>query len=158
MLNTLLCTCLHGNQCKSSLWLTNLEDTYFFHIDTYFLNHSYVNFYYSEHSKATFTYAGSGCGAETGGFWHSRCATAGMFTHTRSGGGRICHFLRIKMVWSARFRSRRGKLGVGPICCGVDFAPTPPPLRDRVCVNACNDLCWSQFFARVRSTHVWTYL
>ena len=35
------------------------------------------------------------------------------------------------------------------------------PLRDRVYVNACNDLCWSQFSARlrrVRSMHVWMYL
>ena len=95
--------------------------------------------------KATFTHARSGCGAEAGGFWYSRSATAGMFTHTRSGRGRICHFLRTMMVWSARFRSGRGKLGVGPISCGVVFAPAPPPLRDRACVNACNDLCWSQF-------------
>ena len=29
-------------------------------------------------------------------------------------------------------------------------APAPPPLRDRVCVNACNDLCWSQFSTRLR--------
>ena len=63
---------------------------------------------------------------------------------------RICHFLRTKMVWSARFRSGRGKLGVGPISCGADFAPAPPPLRDRACVNTCNDLCWSQFSARLR--------
>ena len=28
-----------------------------------------------------------------------------------------------KLAWSARFRSGRGKLGVGPICCGADFAP-----------------------------------
>ena len=52
------------------------------------------------------------------------------------------------MVWSARFRSGRGKLGVGPISCGAVFAPAPPPLRDRACMNACNDLCWSQFSAR----------
>ena len=32
------------------------------------------------------------------------------------------------------------------------------PPRDRVCVNVCNDLCWSQFSARLHSTHVWTYL
>ena len=108
--------------------------------------------------KATFTYAWSGCGAETGGFWHSRSATAGMFTHTRSGRRRICHLLRAKMVWSARFQTRRGKLGVRPICCEADFAPALPPLRDRVCVNACNDLCWSQFSALVCSAHVWTYL
>ena len=38
-----------------------------------------------------------------------------------------------------------GKLGVEPICCRADFVPTPPLLRDRICVNACNDLCWSQF-------------
>ena len=76
--------------------------------------------------------------------------TAGMFTHTRSGRGRICHFLRTMMVWSTRFRSGRGKLGVGPISCGADFAPAPPPLRDRACVNTCNDLCWSQFSARLR--------
>ena len=87
-------------------------------------------------------------GAETGGFWHSRSATAVMFTNTRSGRGRICHFLRTMMVWSARFRSGRGKLGVGPISCGADFAPAPPPLRDRACVNACNYLYWSQFSAR----------
>ena len=62
--------------------------------------------------------------------------------------------LRTKMVWSTGFRSGRGKLGVGPICCGADFVPAPPPLRDRACVNACNDLCWSQFSARVRSAHV----
>ena len=106
----------------------------------------------------TFTHARSGCGAETGGFWHSRSATVGMFTHTRSGRGQICHFFRTMMVWSARFRSGRRKLGVGPICCGAVFAPVPSPLRDRSCVNACNDLCWSQFSARVRSAIVWTYL
>ena len=36
-----------------------------------------------------------------------------------------------------------------------------PPLPDRACVNACNDLCWSQFSARSRPrppVHVWTYL
>ena len=64
--------------------------------------------------------------------------------------GRICHFFRTMMVWSARFRSGRGKLGVGPISCGADFAPAPPPLRDCACVNACNDLCWSQFSACLR--------
>ena len=85
----------------------------------------------------------------------------GMFTHTWSGRGQICHFLRTMMVWSARFRSGRGKLGVGPISCGADFAPAPPPLRDRACVNTCNDLCWSQFSAHLRPrppAHVWTYL
>ena len=112
-------------------------------------------------SKATFTHARSGCGAEAGGFWYSHSATAGMFTHTWSGRGRICHFLRTMMVWSAQFWSGRGKLGVGPISCGAVFAPAPPPLRDRACVNACNDLCWSQFTARPRPrppAHVWTYL
>ena len=69
---------------------------------------------------------------------------------TRGGRGWICHFLRTMMVWSARFRSGRGKLGVGPISCGAVFAPAPPPLRDRACVNTCNDLCWSQFSARLR--------
>ena len=111
--------------------------------------------------KATFTHARGGCGAEAGGFWHFRSATAGMFTHTRSGRGWICHFLRTMMVWSARFRSGRGKLGVGPISCGADFAPAPPPLRDRACMNTCNDLCWSQFSARLRPcppAYVWTYL
>ena len=71
------------------------------------------------------------------------------------------HFLRTMMVWSARFRSRRGKLGVRPISCGAVFAPAPPPLLDHACVNACNDLCWSQFSARLRPrppAHVWTYL
>ena len=115
--------------------------------------------------QATFPHARGGCGAEAGGFWHSRSATAGMFTHTRSGRGadaeRICHFLWTMMVRSARFRSGRGKLGVGPISCGADFTPAPPPLRDRACVNTCNDLCWSQFSARLRPrppAHVWTYL
>ena len=110
-------------------------------------------------NKATFTHARSGCGAEAGGFWYSRSATAGMFTHTRSGRGRICHFLRTMVVWSARFRSGCGKLVIGPISCGAVFAPAPPPLRDRACVNACNDLCWSQFSARPRPrppAHVWT--
>ena len=94
-------------------------------------------------------------------FWQSRCAIADIFTHTWSGRERICHFVRTKMVWSARFRSGRGKLGIGLICCGADFASAPPPLRDHVCVNACSDLCWSQFLpapARVPSGHVWTYL
>ena len=68
----------------------------------------------------------------------------------RTRSGRICHFLRTMMVWSTRFRSGRGKLGAGPISCGADFAPAPPPLRDRACVNTCNDLCWSQFSARLR--------
>ena len=89
-----------------------------------------------------------GCGAEAGGIWHSRFATAGMFTHTRSGSGRICHFLRTMMVWSVRFWSGRGKLGGGPISCGAVFAPAPPLIRDRACVNTCNDLCWSQFSTR----------
>ena len=62
-------------------------------------------------SKATFTYAQSGCGVQTGGFWHSCSATVGMFTHTRSGRGRICHFFRTKMVWSAWFWSGCRKLG-----------------------------------------------
>ena len=101
-------------------------------------------------TQATFTNARGGCGAEAGGFWNSGSATVGIFTHTRSGRGRICHFLRTMMVWSARFWSRRGKLGVGPISCGAVFAPAPPPLRHRACVNACNDLCWSQFSARLR--------
>ena len=77
---------------------------------------------------------------------------------TRSGRG---FFLWTMMVRSARFRSGRGKLGVGPISCGADFTPAPPPLRDRACVNTCNDLCWSQFSARLRPrppAHVWTYL
>ena len=95
----------------------------------------------SHFAEATFTHARSGCGAEAGGFWYSRSATAGMFTHTRSGRGRICHFLRTMMVWSTRFQNGRGKLGVGPISFGAVFAPAPPPLRDRACVNACNDLC-----------------
>ena len=86
---------------------------------------------------------------ETDIFWHSRSATAGMFTHMPSGRGRICHYLRTKIVWSAQFQSGHGKLGVGPICCGVDFAPTPPTFCDRVCMNACNDLCWSQFSNRL---------
>ena len=63
---------------------------------------------------------------------------------------RICHFLRTKMVSSTWFRSGRGKLGVGPICCGADVAPAPPLLRNHVFVNACNDLCWSKFSARLR--------
>ena len=82
------------------------------------------------------------------------------YVHT-CGRGRICHFLRTMVVWSARFRSGRGKLGVGPISCGADFAPAPPPPRDRACVNTSNDLCWSQFSARLRPrppAHVWTYL
>ena len=52
------------------------------------------------------------------------------------------------MVWSARFRSGRSKLGVGPIFCGAVFVPPPPPLHDRAYVNAFNDLYCSQF-----STH-----
>ena len=74
-----------------------------------------------------------------------------VFSHTRSGRGQICHFLRTRMVWSARFRSGRGKLVVGPICCGANFVPAPPPLLDRACVNACDDLCWSQFSACFRA-------
>ena len=31
-------------------------------------------------------------------------------------------------------------------------------LRDCECVNACNDLYWSQFSSPVSSTHVWMYL
>ena len=98
------------------------------------------------------------CGTETGGFWHSLSATAGMFTHTRNGHGQICHFLRTKMVWSTQFQNGHGKLGAGPICCGANFAPTPSPLRDRICVNTCNDLCWSQFSARICCAYVRTYL
>ena len=110
------------------------------------VSHHLIHQTWQKH-KTTFTYARSSCGAETGRFCHSRCATADMFTHTWS--GRICHFLRTTMLWSVRFRSGRGKLGVGPICCGADFAPAPPAFRDRVCVNACNDLCWSQFSTRL---------
>ena len=46
-----------------------------------------------------------------GGFWHSRSATAGMFTHAQIGRGRICYILWTKMVWSTWFRSRRRKIG-----------------------------------------------
>ena len=63
-----------------------------------------------------------------------------------------------RWFWGVRFQSRRGKLGVGPICWRADFAHNPPLLRGRVCVNTCNDLCWSQFSARVHSMDVWTYL
>ena len=101
-------------------------------------------------SALSYVHTCSGCAAEAGGFWYSRSVTAGMFTHTRSGRGRICHFLRTMMVWSTRFRSGRGKLGVGPVSCRAVFAPAPPPFGDRACVNACNDLCWSQFSARPR--------
>ena len=83
----------------------------------------------------------------------------GMFTHTWSGRGRICHFLRKMMVRG--FPSRRGKLGVGHISCGADFAPAPPPLRDCASVNACNDFCLSQFSVRLcprPPAHVWAYL
>ena len=90
--------------------------------------------------------------------WFAERRRAGMFTHTRSWRRRICRLLRTQMVWSTQFQSGRGKLGVGPNCCGADFVPAPPPLRDRVCENACNDLCWTQFSARVRSVHVWLYL
>ena len=38
-------------------------------------------------TQTTFTHAQGGCGVEAGGFWYSRSATAGMFTHTRSGRG-----------------------------------------------------------------------
>ena len=63
---------------------------------------------------------------------------------------RICHFLRTKMVWGARFPSGHRKLGVGPICWGADFIPARPPLHNRTFVNACNDLCSRQFSARLR--------
>ena len=81
----------------------------------------------------------------------------GMFTHVRSGRGRICHFLRTMMVWSMRFQSRCEKLAVGPICCRADFAPAPPPCvwtHVMICVEA-NFLLAS---ACVRSALVWTYL
>ena len=54
--------------------------------------------FYQTTVVSTFTYARSGYGAETGGFWHFRSATTGMSTHTRSRRGRICHLLRTKMV------------------------------------------------------------
>ena len=81
----------------------------------------------------------------------------------RSGGGRIVTFpLRhrgcvhtypertwadLPFLGTRGFEAGAEILGVGPICCGADFAPAPPPLCDRVCLNACNDLCWSQFSA-----------
>ena len=99
--------------------------------------------------KATFTHAWGSCGAEPRGIGHFRSTTADMLTHTWRGSGRICHFLRTKMVWSVRFRSGSRKLDVRPIRCEADFAPAPPPLHDRACVNACNDLYWSQFSARL---------
>ena len=58
-------------------------------------------------------------------------------------------FFMTKMVWGARFRSGRGNWVLDTFVCGVDFAPTPPPLRDHICVNASNDLCWSQFSIRL---------
>ena len=100
----------------------------------------------------------SGCGADAE--W-TRSGCGADTEWTRSGRGRICHFLKTMMVWSVRFRSGRGKLSVGPISCGADFAPAPPLLRDRACVNTCNDLCWSQFSARLGPrppAHVWMYL
>ena len=61
-----------------------------------------------------------------------------MFTHTRSRHSQICHFLRTKMVWSTRFQSGCIKLGVGPICCGTDFAPATANVWTHViiCVEA----------------------
>ena len=103
---------------------------------------------------ATFTYARIGCGAETGGFWHSRSATADMFTHTRSGHGWIYHFLTTKMVWSARFRSGRGKLGLDPFVAERILLPLRPrPATAYVWTHVMN--CVEAYFppssARVRS-------
>ena len=45
-----------------------------------------------------------------------------------------------------------------PFVFGTYFATVLSPLHAPACVNACNDLCWRQFSARVHSVHVWTYL
>ena len=103
-----------------------------------------------------------------------------MFTHARSGDRRIftfplrylgyvhtyavrtwadLPFLEDKDGWERAVLKRMRKIGCWtPFVAERGFAPSPPLLRDRVCVNACNDLCWSQFSARVRSAHVWTCL
>ena len=108
-------------------------------------------------TKARFTYAQSGCGTKTGGFWHSRFVTAGMFTHTRSRRGRICHLLRTQMVWSAWFRSGRGNLGVGPICRS-GFWSCSATAYVWTHVMICIEGNFLPASARVRSAHVWTYL
>ena len=101
-----------------------------------------------------YSYVHIGCGAETGGFLHSRSATTDMFTHTRSGHGRICHFLTTKMVWSALFRSGRGKLGLDPFVAERILLPLRPrPATAYVWTHVMN--CVEAYFppssARVRS-------
>ena len=101
-----------------------------------------------------------------------------MFTHARGrlqswGGGRILTFpLRYRgyvHTYAERTRNGRGADGsaiswgqwwfgargfeadaanwvLDPFLAGRILLP----LRDRACVNTCNDLCWSQFSARLR--------
>ena len=94
-------------------------------------------------TKATFTHARGGCAAEAGGFWHSRSATAGMFTHTRSGRGRICHFFDNIDGLEGAVSKRTGKIGCWTNLLRSGFCSRSASAPRRVCVNACNDLCWT---------------
>ena len=111
-------------------------------------------------SKTTFTYARSSCGAETGGFLHSRPATAGMFTHTRSGRGGSA------ISWGQRGFMARG------FEADAENWVSDPFVAERIllplCLRSATAYVWSHAMicveanfpsacARVRSAHVWTY-
>ena len=61
---------------------------------------------------------------------------------------------RAENIWCMWFQSGGRHLGVKPIHCEADFAPFPSPLCDCVCVNACNDLCWSQILPTSLCIHL----
>ena len=111
--------------------------------------------------KATFTHARGGCGAEAGGFWNSRSATAGMFTHTRGGRGAdvggfaiswgqwwfgargfeagavnwvLDPFLAERFLLPLRHRSATAHVWTHVmICVEANFPPTSARARPRMC-------------------------
>ena len=95
---------------------------------------------------ATFTHALSGCRAEMSRFLTFPLCYQGVCSHMYGWlADRSAILFETEVVWGMWFRSGPRKLGVGLICCWVDFAPALSPLH-----HTCNVLCWSQFLACAR--------
>ena len=56
-------------------------------------------------------------------------------------GGRIGHFGGDRRCFGSAVSKWTREIGFGSTCRGADFAAALSPLCDRVCVNACYDLC-----------------
>ena len=106
--------------------------------------------------KATFAYARSGWGAETGGFWHSRSATVGMFTYTQMQAD--LPFLEDKDGLGRAVSKRTRKIGCWTHLLRRGFCFRSATAHVWTHVMICVEANFPPASARVRSAHVWTYL